>query len=92
MEPGFPTNPADFNADDRISFSKLDNKFIAVHDDGTEFEFDADLKQWLPIDQEPLEADDFDRRTPSFETDQDSQKKRKHQAADNESQVNQPLP
>ena len=29
----FPVNPDEFDSDDRISFSKLDNKYIAVQDD-----------------------------------------------------------
>jgi HIV Tat-specific factor 1 len=53
----FPVNPDEFESDDRISFSKLDNKYIAVQDDGTEFEFDAQLKRWIPaIDEEELAA------------------------------------
>lgn len=44
----FPTNPEDFDADDRISFSKLDNKFILETDDGQEFDFDDALKRWVP--------------------------------------------
>ncbi|KAH7171102.1 hypothetical protein EDB81DRAFT_837638 [Dactylonectria macrodidyma] len=44
----FPTDVREFDSDDRISFSKLDNKFIAVHDDGSEYEFDVDSKRWLP--------------------------------------------
>ncbi|KAI1640349.1 hypothetical protein F4809DRAFT_482656 [Biscogniauxia mediterranea] len=51
----FPTDPQEFDADERISYSKLDNKFIAVHDDGTEFEWDAQLKRWIPaLDEELL--------------------------------------
>ena len=50
----FPTNPEEFDHDDRISFSKLDNKYIAVQDDGAEFEFDSDLKRWAPIVDEAL--------------------------------------
>ncbi|KAL9010557.1 MAG: hypothetical protein Q9173_004514, partial [Seirophora scorigena] len=46
--PNFPTNPEDFDADDRISFSKLDSKFILETDDGQEFEFDDALKRWVP--------------------------------------------
>ncbi|KAL8803481.1 MAG: hypothetical protein Q9182_003178 [Xanthomendoza sp. 2 TL-2023] len=46
--PNFPTNPEDFDADDRISFSKLDSKFILEADDGQEFEFDKALKRWIP--------------------------------------------
>lgn len=52
----FPTDPAQFDADDRISFSKLDNKYIGVQDDGTELEFDASLKRWIPIADEADEA------------------------------------
>ncbi|KAK9769363.1 putative RRM domain-containing protein [Seiridium cardinale] len=53
----FPTNLDEFETDDRISFSKLDNKYIAVQDDGTEFEFDTQLKRWIPtLDEEELAA------------------------------------
>lgn len=53
----FPTDPAEFENDDRISFSKLDNKFIAVQEsDGTEFEFDQQLKRWIPVADEDEEA------------------------------------
>lgn len=48
-ERSFPTDIPEFDADDRISFSKLDQKFIAVHDDGSEYEFDADEKRWVPL-------------------------------------------
>ena len=44
----FPQNPEDFDADPRISFSKLSNKFILEADDGQEFEFDDALKRWVP--------------------------------------------
>ena len=50
----FPTDPAQFDNDDRISFSRLDNKHIAVQSDGHEYEFDADLRRWLPIVDEAL--------------------------------------
>ncbi|KAI5466382.1 hypothetical protein BGZ63DRAFT_480846 [Mariannaea sp. PMI_226] len=60
MADSFPTDPREFDADDRISFSRLDNKFIAVHDDGTEFEFDAEWKRWVLADEEPLHHDTFD--------------------------------
>ncbi|KAL8295404.1 hypothetical protein RB597_008678 [Gaeumannomyces tritici] len=45
----FPTNPAEFDLDDRISFSKLDNKHIAVQEDGAEYEWDGGLKRWIPV-------------------------------------------
>ena len=50
---GFPANPEDFDADSRISFSKLDNKFILEADDGQEFEFDNALKRWVPVVRAP---------------------------------------
>ncbi|CAM1506774.1 Fc.00g064150.m01.CDS01 [Cosmosporella sp. VM-42] len=57
MDAIFPTDVREFDADERISFSKLDHKFIAVHDDGTEYEFDADLKRWVLAEEEPLDDD-----------------------------------
>jgi len=54
----FPTNPEDFGADDRISFSKLDGKFVAVQSDGAEFEFDHHEKKWIAIDEETLRVED----------------------------------
>jgi hypothetical protein len=56
MDPPFPTDEREFDGDDRISFSKLDNKFIAVHDDGTEYEFDNNTRGWHPIDEEELDG------------------------------------
>ncbi|KAI0450883.1 hypothetical protein F5B21DRAFT_409629 [Xylaria acuta] len=51
----FPTDPQEFDSDERISFSRLDNKFIGVLDDGSEFEWDGQLKRWIPgIDEELL--------------------------------------
>jgi HIV Tat-specific factor 1 len=50
----FPTDPSEFDADDRISFSKLDNKFLLVVSDGTEYEFDDAIKRWIPVVDEAL--------------------------------------
>lgn len=50
MEPPFSTNVQEFDADDRISYSKLDDKFIGVLDDGSEFEFDSETMKWVPAD------------------------------------------
>ncbi|KAI8632400.1 hypothetical protein F5Y19DRAFT_362991 [Xylariaceae sp. FL1651] len=50
-----PTDPQEFDSDERISFSRLDSKYIGVLDDGSEFEWDAQLKRWIPtIDEELL--------------------------------------
>lgn len=45
----FPQSPEDFDADPRISFSKLDGKFILEADDGQDYEFDDALKRWVPV-------------------------------------------
>ncbi|KAL9121303.1 MAG: hypothetical protein Q9187_002137, partial [Circinaria calcarea] len=45
----FPRNPEEFDADPRVSFSKLVNKFILELDDGQEFEYDDALKRWVPV-------------------------------------------
>lgn len=59
MSRPLPTNVQEFDSDDRISFSKLDDKFIAVHDDGEEYEFNPELKRWvLPADHEELQDHD----------------------------------
>ena len=50
----FPIDPTEFDADDRISYSKLDNKFLLVQEDGTEFEFDDAIKRWIPVVDEAL--------------------------------------
>ncbi|KAL4936638.1 hypothetical protein BDV06DRAFT_216522 [Aspergillus oleicola] len=44
----FPQDPSDFDSDPRISFSKLDDKFILETDDGQEYSFDTILKRWIP--------------------------------------------
>jgi len=46
---GFPQSPSAFDADDRISFSKLDNKFILETEEGNEFEWDTALRRWIPV-------------------------------------------
>ncbi|KAJ9202084.1 hypothetical protein DTO207G8_37 [Paecilomyces variotii] len=52
----FPRDPEEFDSDPRISFSKLDNKFILETEDGQEFEYDTALKRWVQtVDDELLE-------------------------------------
>lgn len=46
---GFPQSPSGFDADPRISFSKLDDKFILETDEGNEFEWDTALRRWIPV-------------------------------------------
>ncbi|MCJ1314297.1 hypothetical protein MMC25_007977 [Agyrium rufum] len=45
----FPQNPEEFDSDPRVSFSKLDSKFILETDDGQEYEYDDGLKRWVPV-------------------------------------------
>jgi HIV Tat-specific factor 1 len=52
--PSFPTDPSEFDSDERISFSKLDSKFLLVQEDGTEYEFDDAIKRWIPVLDEAL--------------------------------------
>ncbi|RMZ83845.1 hypothetical protein DV737_g1476, partial [Chaetothyriales sp. CBS 132003] len=52
----FPKSPSQFDADPRISFSRLDNKFLLETEEGTEYEWDTSLKRWIPVlDQELLD-------------------------------------
>lgn len=44
----FPREPDDFENDPRVSYSKLDKKYILEDDDGTEWEFDDVAKRWIP--------------------------------------------
>ena len=43
-----PTDPATFDADERISFSKVSNTFLLEAEDGQEFEWEHALKRWVP--------------------------------------------
>lgn len=45
----FPTDASQFDSDDRISWSKLDNKFILETDKGTEYGWDTALRRWVPV-------------------------------------------
>ena len=45
----FPQNPEEFDADPRVSFSKVTNKFILEAEDEQEYEFDDALKRWVPV-------------------------------------------
>ena len=49
----FPKEVGEFDADPRVSFSKLDSKYILETDDGQEYEFDEKLKRWVPVVRSP---------------------------------------
>ncbi|KAI1616001.1 hypothetical protein EDD36DRAFT_414917 [Exophiala viscosa] len=56
FQTGFPRSPSSFDADPRVSFSKLDDKFILETDEGNEFVWDTALRRWIPtLDQELLD-------------------------------------
>ena len=44
----FPQTPEQFDDDPRVSFSKLDQKWILEAEDGSEFSFDQALRRWIP--------------------------------------------
>ncbi|KAL9636903.1 MAG: hypothetical protein Q9164_002538 [Protoblastenia rupestris] len=54
----FPQDPAEFDADSRISFDKLNQKFILETEDDKgqplEFEYDDALKRWIPVVDDDL--------------------------------------
>jgi HIV Tat-specific factor 1 len=50
----FPTDPSEFDSDERISFSKLDGKFLLVQEDGSEYEFNEAMRRWIPVLDETL--------------------------------------
>lgn len=45
----FPTDPANFADDERISWSRLDNKHILETEQGAEYEWDEALKRWVAV-------------------------------------------
>lgn len=44
----FPQTPEDFENDPRVSFSRLDDKWILEEDDGSEWEWSDRSAKWLP--------------------------------------------
>ena len=46
---GFPQSPSAFDADERVSFSTLDDKFVLETEEGTEYEWDTALRRWIPV-------------------------------------------
>lgn len=46
---GFPQSPSEFDSDPRISFSKLEDKWILETEEGTEYEYISGLKRWVPV-------------------------------------------
>ena len=49
LRSGFPQSPSEFDDDTRISFSKLDEKYLLETDEGNEYEWDEALRRWVPV-------------------------------------------
>lgn len=45
----FPRSPSEFDSDPRISFSRLEDKWMLETDEGTEYEYIGGLKRWVPV-------------------------------------------
>ncbi|GAB1212665.1 hypothetical protein ATERTT37_001810 [Aspergillus terreus] len=67
----FPQDPSEFDSDPRISFSKLDNKFILETEDGQEFEFDTVLKRYHCMGSWLVHDTDFLRAVDVLQVDED---------------------
>jgi len=57
----FPKTIDQFESDPRVSYSKLDNKWILEDDNGEEWEFDEAHKRWIPsVRDQPPKAFDLE--------------------------------
>lgn len=55
----FPKTVEDFENDPRVSFSKLNSKYILETDEGTEWEYDEARQQWMPsVSPSPKKAEE----------------------------------
>lgn len=45
----FPTEPSSFAEDERISWSKLDSKYVLETEQGGEYEWDDALRRWVAV-------------------------------------------
>ena len=44
----FPTSPSAFDDDERVSYSRADEKYILETREGGEYEWDSSLRRWIP--------------------------------------------
>ncbi|OQD70289.1 hypothetical protein PENDEC_c025G06076 [Penicillium decumbens] len=91
----FPTDPAEFGNDPRISFSKLDNKYILETEDGQEFEYDSAIKRWVhQVDEELLRQQQEAYRVAGVDEEEPlhprDRKKRKQQPSGDEEDAQKP--
>ncbi|KAJ5578078.1 nuclear mRNA splicing factor-associated protein [Penicillium hispanicum] len=82
----FPLDPSEFDSDPRISFSKLENKFILETEDGQEFVYDSAIKRWVQsVDEELLRQQQEAYKVAGVDEDEQidtrERKKRKQQAS-----------
>ncbi|KAL2795726.1 nuclear mRNA splicing factor-associated protein [Aspergillus keveii] len=87
----FPQDPSEFDSDPRISFSKLDNKFILETEDGQEYSYDTILKRWIPtVDEDLLQKQQEAYRVEGVDEDEKANaqqlKKKRKQGEEGESQ------
>ena len=45
----FPTSPSAFDDDERVSYSRADEKYILETAEGGEYEWDSSLRRWIPV-------------------------------------------
>jgi len=45
----FPTEPEDFDADPRISFSRISSTYVLEDENGDEWEWLASKHKWVPV-------------------------------------------
>ncbi|KAL3449567.1 nuclear mRNA splicing factor-associated protein [Aspergillus insuetus] len=87
----FPQDPSEFDSDPRISFSKLDNKFILETEDGQEYSYDTILKRWIPtVDEDLLQKQQEAYRVEGVDEDEKANaqqlKKKRKQGEEGDSQ------
>lgn len=46
--------PPGWGSDDRISFSTAEGKYLLTEDDGSEMEWNAKYKAWMPVVRPPV--------------------------------------
>ncbi|KAL2818988.1 hypothetical protein BDW59DRAFT_151726 [Aspergillus cavernicola] len=92
----FPQDPSEFDSDPRISYSKLDNKFILETEDGQEYSYDTIMKRWIPtVDEDLLQQQQEAYRVQGVDeneqiTQQELKKKRKLQGGAEEGDSQKP--
>ncbi|EPS40750.1 hypothetical protein H072_5414 [Dactylellina haptotyla CBS 200.50] len=65
---GFPVTMEGLNEDDRVSFSRISQKYTLEQEDGTEYEFDEKLKRWYEVLDDSLAEEQAKAYGPIDET------------------------